>query len=182
MGVGGRGPSGPAGSGSVRRKSECYFSGLNLVIPTTPTNLISLIKSLPHTGSLPPFFNTTTNKLNVFNNDSTVTFKVNVVGSWAGSSSQRSMTVSFPSTQGNTLVESRDQAVTSDILSFPTFFSVDAGGNLALNGSDITIQSNGAAFTASAILIIAEQMVPASWVKNATTQHRSAERNLDAGL
>ncbi|WP_337977449.1 tail needle knob protein [Edwardsiella tarda] len=146
----------------MRRKSECYFSGLNLVIPTTPTNLISLIKSLPHTGSLSTFFNTTTNKFNVFNNDSTVTFKVNVVGSWAGSSSQRSMTVSFPSTQGNTLVESRDQAVTSDILSFPTFFSVDAGGNLALNGSDITIQSNGAAFTASAILIIAEQMVPAS--------------------
>lgn len=162
MGVGGRGPVGPSGSGSVRRKSECYFSGLNLVIPTTPTNLINLIKSLPHTGSLSPFFNTTTNKFNVFNNDSTVTFKVNVVGAWAGSSSQRSMTVSFPSTQGNTLVESRDQAVTSDILSFPTFFSVDAGGNLALNGSDITIQSNGAAFTASAILIIAEQMVPAS--------------------
>ncbi|WP_392430545.1 tail needle knob protein [Edwardsiella piscicida] len=162
MGVGGRGPVGPSGGGSVRRKSECYFSGLNLVIPTTPTNLINLIKSLPHTGSLSPFFNTTTNKFNVFNNDSTVTFKVNVVGAWAGSSSQRSMTVSFPSTQGNTLVESRDQAVTADILSFPTFFSVDVGGNLALNGSDITIQSNGAAFTASAILIIAEQMVPSS--------------------
>lgn len=162
MGVGGRGPAGPSGGGNVRRKSECYFSGLNLVIPTTPTNLINLIKSLPHTGSLSPFFNTTANKFNVSNNDSTVTFKVNVVGAWAGSSSQRSMTVSFPSTQGNTLVESRDQAVTSDILSFPTFFSVDAGGNLALNGSDITIQSNGAAFTASAILIIAEQMVPAS--------------------
>ena len=106
---------GSASPATVRQKSECYFTGLNLVIPTTPTNLINLIKNLTHTGSLAPFFNITTNKLKV---------------------------------------------VTTDILSFPTFFSVDKDGNLATNGSDITIQSNGATFTATSILLIAEQMVP----------------------
>lgn len=151
---------GKAGSTSIRQKSECYFSGLSLVIPTTVTNLINLIKALPHTGSMGPFFNTTTNKFNVFNVSSTVTFKINIVGTWVGASANRSMTVSFPGTNGNTLVESRDSAVTTDIISFPTFFSVDKDGNLATNGSDITIQSNGATFTATAILIIAEQMVP----------------------
>lgn len=154
------GPEGPAGSASVRQKSECYFSGLSLVIPTIATNLITLIKALPHTGSLTPFFNTTTNKFTVFNQNTTTTFKVNVVGSWSGASTNRSMTVSFPATNGNTLVASRDAQVTTDILSFPTFFSVDKDGNLATSGSDITIQSNGATFTATAILIIAEQMVP----------------------
>ncbi|ELK1247678.1 TPA: hypothetical protein MNC23_002241 [Citrobacter freundii] len=144
----------------VRQKSECYFTGLNLVIPTTPTNLINLIKNLTHTGSLAPFFNITTNKLNVFNQDTTVTFKVNVIGTWSGASTNRSMTVDFPQTNGNSLTKTRDAQVTTDILSFPTFFSVDKDGNLATNGSDITIQSNGATFTATSILLIAEQMVP----------------------
>lgn len=160
--TGATGAQGASGITSVRNKSECYFSGLSLVIPTTATNLINLIKALPHTGSLSPFFNTTTNKFTVFNHNTTVTFKINIVGSWSGASTNRSMTVAFPNTQGNTLVASRDAAVTTDILSFPTFFSVDLNGNLATNGSDITIQSNGATFTATAILIIAEQAVPTS--------------------
>lgn len=154
------GPPGPAGASSVRQKSECYFSGLSLVIPTTPTNLINLIKNLTHTGSLAPFFNTTTNKLNVFNQNTTVTFKVNVIGTWSGASTNRSMTVDFPQTNGNSLTKTRDAQVTTDILSFPTFFSVDKNGNLATSGSDITIVSNGATFTAAAILLVAEQMAP----------------------
>lgn len=160
VGMGAPGPEGPAGSGSTRQKSEVTFSGLNLTIPTAVTNLITLVKSLPHTGSLAPFFNVTTNKFNVFNFGTTVTFKLNIVGSWGGASTNRSMTVSLPSTTGNTLVESRDAAVTEDTLSFPTFFSVDKDGNLATAGSDITIQSNGGTFTATTILLIAEQMVP----------------------
>jgi hypothetical protein len=160
VGVGGPGPAGPAGSGSTRQKSEVTFTGLSLSIPTSATNLINLVKNLPHTGNLSPFFNVTTNKFNVFNVSATVTFKVNVIGAWSGTSTNRSMTVAFPSTTGNTLVESRDAAVTQDILSFPTFFSVDKDGNLATAGSDITIQSNGGTFTATSILLIAEQMVP----------------------
>jgi hypothetical protein len=153
-------PRGATGITAVRQKSEVAFTGLSLGIPTTATNLINLVKALAHTGSLAPFFNTTTNKFNVFNNNSTVTFKINVIGSWTGASTARSMTVDFTSTAGNTLIASRDAAVTTDIVSLPTFFSVDQGGNLATNGSDITIKSNGATFTATSIILIAEQMVP----------------------
>lgn len=156
------GPDDSATSGSTRQKSEVTFTGLNLTIPTTATNLINLVKNLSHTGSLAPFFNVTTNKLNVFNVGATVTFKLNIIGTWGGSSINRSMTVSFPSTTGNTLVESRDAVVMQDILSLSTFFSVDKDGNLATSGSDITIQSNGGTFTATTILLIAEQMVPNS--------------------
>lgn len=161
---GDKGDQGESGITTHRVKSECYFTGLNLAIGTTPTNLINLIKSLTHTGSLSPFFNTTTNKLNVFNEDATCVFKLNVVGSWSGSTNNRSMTVDFPQTNGNSLTKTRDAQVTSDILSFPTFFSVDKNGNLATNGSDITIVSNGAAFTVTALLIIAEQIIPTTTV------------------
>ncbi|WP_081046932.1 tail needle knob protein [Enterobacter kobei] len=109
-----------------------------------------------------PFFNTTTNKFNVFNLDTTVTFKVNVIGAWSGSSTNRSMTIDFPQTNGNSLTKTRDAQVTVDALSFPTFFSVDKDGNLATNGSDITIVSNGATFTETDILLVAEQMTPSS--------------------
>lgn len=157
-----QGIQGPSGITAVRQKSEVTFTGLNLVIPTTATNLIALIKTLTHTGSLTPFFNTTTNKFNVYNNSSTVTFKMNIIGAFSDSDITRSMEIDFTGTVGNKLVESRDSAVTSDTLSFATFFSVDAGGNLATNGAPITIKSNGRSFTANTILLIAEQMVPSS--------------------
>lgn len=150
-----------AGTSSVRRKSELTFNGLSLAIGTTAVNLITTLKALtPASGSFAPFFNTTTNKFNVFNVNATCTFKINLIGSWGGGTGNRSMTVDFTSTTGNTLVASRDQAVTTDIVSLPTFFSVDKDGNLATNGSDITIKSNGGTFTATTILLIAEQMVP----------------------
>lgn len=158
--AGPEGPRGPSGITSVRQKSEVVFTGLNLTIPQTATNLINLIKALPHTGSLAPFFDFAGNKLSVFNNNSTVTFKINLIGTWGSGSSNRSMEVDFTGTTGNKLVESRDVAVTTDTVSMPTFFSVDVGGNLALNGAAITIKSNGGNFTANTILLIAEQMVP----------------------
>lgn len=144
----------------TRVKSECWFTGLNLSIPNTPTNLITLIKSLSHTGSLAPFFNTTTDKFNVSNFDTSVNFKINLIGTWSGSSTNRSVTVDFPQTNGNSLTKTRDAAVTSDQVSLSSFFSVDKDGNLATNGSDITVKSNGATFTVTAILLIAEQLIP----------------------
>ncbi len=116
------GPPGPAGASSIRQKSECYFSGLSLVIPTTPTNLINLIKNLTHTGSLAPFFNTTTNKLNVFNQNTTVTFKVNVIGAWSGASTNRSMTVDFPQTNGNSLTKNARRSGHDRYSFFPDIF------------------------------------------------------------
>ena len=150
------------GASYMRQKSEVTWSGISLVIPTgSPINLINALKALtPSGGTLAPFFNTTDNKLHVFNQNMTVNFKLNLIGSWAGSTENRSMTLNFVGTTGNTLTYSRDSSVTSDNVSFRTFLSIDQGGNIATNGTELTIVSNGAAFTATQVLLIAEQLVP----------------------
>lgn len=154
-------PQGSTGITSARKKSELLFTSLNLTIPQTTTNLISLLKVLtPTSGTFAPFFDTVNNKIIAFNNNSTMTFKLNIIGAFTDNDIERSMEIDFTGTVGNKLVESRDVRVTGDTLSFATFFSVDAGGNLATNGAPITIKANGRNFTANTILLIAEQMVP----------------------
>lgn len=150
------------GASYIRQKSEVTWSGISLVIPTgSPINLINALKALtPSGGTLAPFFNITDNKLHVFNQNMTVNFKLNLIGSWAGSTENRSMTLNFVGTTGNTLTYSRDSSVTSDNVSFRTFLSIDQDGNIATNGTELTIVSNGAAFTATQVLLIAEQLVP----------------------
>jgi len=150
------------GASYMRQKSEVTWSGISLVIPTgSAINLINALKALtPSGGTLAPFFNTTDNKLHVFNQNMTVNFKLNLIGSWAGSTENRSMTLNFIGTTGNTLTYSRDSSVTSDNVSFRTFLSIDQDGNIATNGTELTIVSNGAAFTATQVLLIAEQLVP----------------------
>lgn len=65
--------------------------------------------------------------------------------------------LTFSGSVPDTLVSSRNAATTTDNILLATFFSVDKDGFLATNGSTLTIQSNGAAFTATTIKIIAEQ-------------------------
>lgn len=147
----------------TRKKMEVYYSGLSLTIPTSSTNFINLVKSLmPTKGSLNAFFNTSTNKLNVYNDDASVVFKVNITGTWAGASTNRSMIMSFTGTDGNTLTVNRVNEVLPDVIQFFTYFSIDAGGNIVTNGAPITIQSLGSAFTATAILITVEQVTKAA--------------------
>lgn len=142
----------------VRKKMEVYYSGLTLDIPTTATNFINLVKALtPTSGALNSFFNTTTNKLNVYNDNTSVLFKVNIMGSWTSTSQNRSMVLDFAGTQGNRLTANRVGNTTPDIIQFNTYFSVDANGNMVTNGTAPSIQSNGSAFTATAILITVEQ-------------------------
>lgn len=142
----------------TRKKSELVFTGLSLVIPTTPTNLITLLKALtPASGAFAPFFDTTANKMVVFNEDKTLNFKLVIVGSWASGSTNRSMAVTFSGGVPDTLTEPRYPGTTTDNCTFPTFFSVDKDGFLATNGSTITIVSNGSAFTANTVKLIAEQ-------------------------
>ena len=142
----------------VRKKMEVYYSGLTLAIPTTATNLIDLIKGLtPTSGELNAFFNTTTNKLNVYNDNTSVFFKINIVGTWTTTSQNRSMVLDFAGTQGNRLTANRVDNTAPDIIQFNTHFSVDADGNMVTNGTAPNIQSNGSVFTATAILITVEQ-------------------------
>lgn len=143
---------------TTRKKSEVVYSGVSVTIPTAPTNLVSLLKTLtPSSGSLAPFFDTVNNKMVVFNENKTLFFKLSIVGTWPSGTANRSMQLTFSGSVPDTLVSSRNAATTTDNILLATFFSVDKDGFLATNGSTLTIQSNGAAFTATTIKIIAEQ-------------------------
>ncbi|HHK9443132.1 TPA: tail needle knob protein [Escherichia coli] len=143
---------------TTRKKSEVVYSGVSVTIPTAPTNLVSLLKTLtPSSGSLAPFFDTVNNKMVVFNENKTLFFKLSIVGTWPSGTDNRSMQLTFSGSVPDTLVSSRNSATTTDNILLATFFSVDKDGFLATNGSTLTIQSNGAAFTATTIKIIAEQ-------------------------
>lgn len=143
---------------TTRKKSEVVYSGVSVTIPTAPTNLVSLLKTLtPSSGSLAPFFDTVNNKMVVFNENKTLFFKLSIVGTWPNGTANRSMQLTFSGSVPDTLVSSRNAATTTDNILLATFFSVDKDGFLATNGSTLTIQSNGAAFTATTIKIIAEQ-------------------------
>ena len=143
---------------TTRKKSEVVYSGVSVTIPTVPTNLVSLLKTLtPSSGTLAPFFDTVNNKMVVFNENKTLFFKLSIVGTWPSGTANRSMQLTFSGSVPDTLVSSRNAATTTDNILLATFFSVDKDGFLATNGSTLTIQSNGAAFTATTIKIIAEQ-------------------------
>ncbi|MEG3450598.1 tail needle knob protein [Escherichia coli] len=143
---------------TTRKKSEVVYSGVSVTIQTAPTNLVSLLKTLtPSSGTLAPFFDTVNNKMVVFNENKTLFFKLSIVGTWPSGTANRSMQLTFSGSVPDTLVSSRNSATTTDNILLATFFSVDKDGFLATNGSTLTIQSNGAAFTATTIKIIAEQ-------------------------
>ncbi|EFN5366640.1 hypothetical protein LQX63_004610 [Escherichia coli] len=143
---------------TTRKKSEVVYSGVSVTIPTAPTNLVSLLKTLtPSSGTLAPFFDTVNNKMVVFNENKTLFFKLSIVGTWPSGTANRSMQLTFSGSVPDTLVSSRNAATTTDNILLATFFSVDKDSFLATNGSTLTIQSNGAAFTATTIKIIAEQ-------------------------
>ncbi|EHR6987219.1 hypothetical protein KU317_003213 [Escherichia coli] len=143
---------------TTRKKSEVVYSGVSVTIPTAPTNLVSLLKTLtPSSGSLAPFFDTVNNKMVVFNENKTLFFKLSIVGTWPSGTANRSMQLTLSGSVPDTLVSSRNAATTTDNILLATFFSVDKDGFLATNGSTLTIQSNGATFTATTIKIIAEQ-------------------------
>ncbi|EGD4804340.1 hypothetical protein DTZ04_18105 [Escherichia coli] len=143
---------------TTRKKSEVVYSGVSVTIPTAPTNLVSLLKTLtPSSGTLAPFFDTVNNKMVVFNENKTLFFKLSIVGTWPSGTANRSMQLTFSGSVPDTLVSSRNAATTTGNILLATFFSVDKDGFLATNGSTLTIQSNGATFTATTIKIIAEQ-------------------------
>lgn len=157
------GPQGPIGLTPplpTRKKSEVRYTGLSeVLVGGVSRNLISILSAYtPVSGGLSPFFNTTTNKLNVYNDDSSVWFKVNLAGTWAGGSVNRSMQLDFVGTNGNRIVMSRDAAVTTDVIQLLTFFSVDLGGNIATNGTQPMLLSNGGNYTITDVLLVAEQV------------------------
>lgn len=143
----------------VRDKTEVYYTSA-FTITSTPTSLISLLKVLtPSSGTLNKFFNTTSNKLNVYNENSTVFFKLSLTGTWQTGTANLGMQLNFVSTNGNNLNSTRNPAATTDIITFSVFFSVDRDGNLVSNGTDMLIKTFTSSFNVSSALIIAEQMI-----------------------
>ena len=91
--------------------------------------------------------------------DSSVLFKLSLSGAWTGNqTSNRSIQLDFVGTNGNRLTKSRDESVTTDVITLVSFFSVDANGFLVLNGTAPILRSNGNNFTISEVTLIAEQV------------------------
>ena len=70
-----------------RKKSEVFWSGLTGVVLAADTdyNLVTLLKGLPAPafGTLAPFFNTMSDKLNAYNDNASLMFKINLAGTWS---------------------------------------------------------------------------------------------------
>lgn len=148
----------------VRRKSEVYYSNLNVIMSDgVAYNMIQLFKALtPTSGSLLPFFNTTSNKMNAYNEDRTLTFKLSVTGSFAGGQTNRAFQVDFNGTNGNRLITNRPLQSEMDSMTLATFFSIDKNGNIVNNGTEVLMTALGGDFTINTALIIAEQVTSES--------------------
>lgn len=109
-----------------RKKTEVFWSGITGLTLTADTdyNLVALLKALlaPAFGTLAPFFNTVSNKLNAYNDNASLMFKLNLAGLWSAATENRSMQLDFLGTNGNRLVASRDAAVLPDVVTLATFF------------------------------------------------------------
>ena len=146
-----------------RRKTEVAWVNLSTPIvlaADTDYNMVVLFKAItdtPQRGTLAPFFNTTTNKMNVYNEGATLTFKLNLEGAWVGGGTNSSMEIRFLGTMGNDIFAVRVAGQTTDTVSLPTFFSIDADDYIALNGTEPILRANSRSFTINSILLIAEQ-------------------------
>lgn len=146
-----------------RKKTEVAWVNLSspiLLTADTDYNMVALFKAItdtPQRGTLAPFFNTVTNKLNVYNEGATLTFKLNLEGAWSGGGTNSSMEIRFLGTIGNDIFAVRVAGQTADTVSLPTFFSIDADDYIALNGTAPILRANSRSFTINSILLIAEQ-------------------------
>lgn len=144
----------------TRKKREVFYSGISKAVPTTETNLIAWLKTLtPTSGTLDLFFNTTSNKLNVFNDNASVYLKVNLSGSWTSSTANRGIRLNLLGTNGNTLFQGRyADSPNPETVLFQVTLSIDKDGNIATNGTAPVFQSYGSVFTVTSALIVAEQV------------------------
>lgn len=134
----------PANQIPMRKKTELEWGNLTgISIPTTATNLLSWLQSLPSpiAGAWGEFTNLATGKINVYNDNRSVNFKLVVNGTWTGGAA-RSLQVDFTGVRNSRLVANRGDAVTSDSITLTTFFSINKDGPIALNGTMPMIKAN----------------------------------------
>lgn len=145
----------------TRKKSEVHWTGLNITLaPDTPTNIVTLLNGhLAASGSFAPMFDNSVGKLTPFNDDRSVNFKLNLIGSFTGGSVNRALQLDFTGTIGNRLTISRETGIVPvpGSVQFTTFFSVNKNGNLATNGTEPILTGFGGDFIINEVLLIAEQ-------------------------
>lgn len=143
---------------TYRQKSEVVYSDISLPITTTQVNLLQLLGTLtPTSGTLAPFFDTTTGLMTGLNKDKNLYFKLAIIGTYNNSSGNRSMQFDFGTIVPDIIVRSRDASVSTDNIFIATFFSVETDDDITDPGIDILIKANGSGFTATQIKIIATQ-------------------------
>lgn len=150
-----------------RRKMEVLYSGLSgVTVGVAAVNLVGLVKVLsPTTGSLNAFFNQNTNKLNVYNDDATLLFKMNITGTWnPASSSPNSLMVRFSNSNGNFIKAFKSSGNDADTLQLLTYLSIDKGGAIATSGSEMTLSALDSDFNVTEIFITVEQVTSASGI------------------
>lgn len=152
-------PFTPGGAASVRKKMEVTYGAMEVTLSTDHTNLVDLAKQhIPSAGDLNEFFNQSSNKLNVYNDNATLFFKLNVQGTWAGSvATTNSMQIEFGNSSYNVVTASKTSNLDADVLQFTTFLSIDKDGAIALGGSEINIRVLEGSFQMDSMLIIIEQ-------------------------
>lgn len=143
---------------NARPKSEVVYSGISLTIPTTATNFLTLLSTLtPTSGTLLPFFDVSTGMLVARNKNKDLNFKTSIRGTYTSASGNRSMQIVFGTTVTDTIVVSRDAAVSTDDVFINTFFAVEENDNIVNPGITMMIKANGSTFVATQIKIIATQ-------------------------
>lgn len=144
---------------STRKKMEVLFDGISIVVDTTDKNLISLLSGLsPTSGSLNEFFNTTSNKLNVYDDNASLLMKFNVIGTWNSTSgSPNTMQIAFGNSTGNVISSLKTSGTDADVLQFVSYLSIDKNGAIATGGSAPVIRVMDSDFTVTSIFITLEQ-------------------------
>ena len=96
-------------------------------------------------------------KLNAYNDNASLMFKLNLAGLWSAATENRSMQLDFLGTNGNRLVASRDAAVLPDVVTLATFSALIAMAASSPMAPARSSRSNNGSYAPSAILLIAEQ-------------------------
>lgn len=145
-----------------RRKSETYWSGLSLSVTTaTPLNLVTALKAITPTSGTSltnnPFFNLTTDKLAVYNENLSATIKISFVGAFTGGATNRGLINTYTLTQSDVLVANRPVTNPNDYFTFIEIIAVDQNGFAATDGVTTTLQAVGGNYVISSVKLVIEQ-------------------------
>lgn len=148
---------------TVRTKAEAVWNS-PIVIPTTQTNLITLLNSVtPSSGSLTsPLINISGGKIQPLNKDKTMFIKLSLAGSYAlgGASTDKALLLSLTGGVTDSLSDFKGGGLFSSndaVITFITLISVDVGGNAATLGVTPFIQAMAREFTTTRVVLTINQ-------------------------